>query len=638
MPAVSIGFRQSIKEHHIIILVLLLALMNGLLFMYTVPPWQHYDEPGHFEFAWLIANQGDIPQPGTYDQSMRRELAASMIEHGFYDGLDFQPNLHSVNEPIWIGIAQISDRPLYYYLVGIPLRIVPYSDIAFQLYLMRGISLVFYLIAILASYGIARELTPSRHPLRWMFPISLALFPGFTDLMTAVNSDVGATALFSLFLWSAVYLIRHGFSWLGFLAMIILAVLSFYTKNTVSLVVILPLPILLFALLRGSRRRFAWLLVAVLGLLAVLAVFRWGDAAHWYRQIYSNKPTRTLQTQSQFGNYAYDLTLEPGKSPPRLVQVLPQSAVKSIRGNTISLGAWIWASEPVTVRTPILSEVHQIYYQEVEVDTEPAFYAITASLGDNLTRVQVILRPTSRSLDSRVSVYYDGIVLAEGDYPRDQEPEMSDAKAKSGIWGGKPFENLLKNPSAESAWPWINPTFDRLISENYPGRPALVLATLLDWSIADWYFQMTLKFLFQTFWGMFGWGHVPLVGFRPYTILGLITLSGLIGTGLVLIRRKSHFPWEILFIFVLSLVVIWGAALMRGLGSILGGNIFIPSARYAYPAIIPTMGILVVGWLEVVKKMHHFMKVRMLVFHICFITFFMILNIAGLISIWSYYR
>jgi hypothetical protein len=28
------------------------GLINGLLHTFMVPPWQHYDEPGNFEYAW----------------------------------------------------------------------------------------------------------------------------------------------------------------------------------------------------------------------------------------------------------------------------------------------------------------------------------------------------------------------------------------------------------------------------------------------------------------------------------------------------------------------------------------------------------------------------------------------------------
>jgi hypothetical protein len=107
-----------------------------------------------------------------------------------------------------------------------------------------------------------------------MLPLGMTLLPGFTDLMTAFNSDVGATAFFSLFLWVAVRMIHRGASWMSFIALLILAVISFWTKNTVSLVAVLPIPVLLFAFLRASRRKFAWAGVALSSLAALLLIFR----------------------------------------------------------------------------------------------------------------------------------------------------------------------------------------------------------------------------------------------------------------------------------------------------------------------------------------------------------------------------
>ncbi|MFU8773462.1 MAG: hypothetical protein ACNA8H_13720, partial [Anaerolineales bacterium] len=408
----------------------------GLVFIFIVPPWQHYDEPGHFEFAWLIANQEGIPSPGTYDQNMRRELAASMIEHGFFDSMNFQPNLLAQDEPIWIGFSQISDQPLYYYFAGIPLRFIPYTDIVFQLYLMRIVSLGLYLTTILAAYGIIRELIPYRHPVHWMLPLSIALLPGFADLMTAVNSDVGATAFFSLFLWMSVCLIQRGFSWPKFLIMAIMAVITFYTKNTVSLVSILWLPVLLFALLRDSRRRYAWMVVALMGLVALVVVFHWGDAANWYRQTYSNKPTRIVQNQSPFGNYAFDLTLDPNKSPPRLLQVLPRGTVNALQGKTISLGAWIWASEPVTIRLPVLMDDFgaRSKIEEVSIGTDPKFFASTATFPDHTVRVWISLEPFSNKVEAPINVYYDGVIVTSGLYPLDEVPNYLNGRTNSGVW------------------------------------------------------------------------------------------------------------------------------------------------------------------------------------------------------------
>ena len=190
------------KKVGAIYLILLAGLIHGLLYVFLLPPWQHYDEPGHFEVAWLIANKPGLLSAGEYDQGMRREVAASMVEHGFFKDLNIQPNLLDQNTPIWIGISQTDNPPIYYCIASLPLRLVPTSDIVFQLYLCRLVSLLLYLLTLLAACGAVSELTRPGNPARWLVPAMLVLLPGFTELMTAVNSDVGAVAFFSLFLWA----------------------------------------------------------------------------------------------------------------------------------------------------------------------------------------------------------------------------------------------------------------------------------------------------------------------------------------------------------------------------------------------------------------------------------------------------
>ena len=167
---------------------LTLALLNGLLYVFIVPPWQHYDEPGHFEYAWLIANHPALPQPGDYDQTMRQEVAASMIEHGFYRGIGGLPNLLQ-STPIEIGIPQIDDYPVYYWLAALPLRLLVGNDVTLQLYAARAASLFLFLVSILGGWGLIRELTHPESMLRWLIPVCLALLPAYADIMTAVNND-----------------------------------------------------------------------------------------------------------------------------------------------------------------------------------------------------------------------------------------------------------------------------------------------------------------------------------------------------------------------------------------------------------------------------------------------------------------
>ena len=99
-----------------------------------LPPWQHYDEPSHFEYAWLIANRSLTPGDSDVDLTMRREIATSMLQYGFYRGLP-QPDLQQENPlKIWIGVSQLGKSPLYYTLVSLPLFLMRGVDVAAQLY------------------------------------------------------------------------------------------------------------------------------------------------------------------------------------------------------------------------------------------------------------------------------------------------------------------------------------------------------------------------------------------------------------------------------------------------------------------------------------------------------------------------
>jgi len=219
-------------ERKRLVFVLLIGLLNGLLFTFIVPPWQHYDEPLHFEYVWLIWEQHTIPKPGEYDQEMRRATATSMLEHGFYEGLSIQPDLDAVEKPIWIGNApQLSNPPLYYVLASVPSILLDIEDVTRQLYAGRFTSLLLYLVTIVAAWGVVSEFTDRGHPIRLYLPLTLALLPGFTDIMTAVNNDAAAVVFVSLTLWGCIHLIRNGFSIPVFFGTIIAVVASYYSKE-----------------------------------------------------------------------------------------------------------------------------------------------------------------------------------------------------------------------------------------------------------------------------------------------------------------------------------------------------------------------------------------------------------------------
>ena len=365
------------RERQAIIAILIFALLHGALYVFIVPPWQHYDEPNHFEYVWLVAFRPGIPQKGDYDLSMRLEVALSMVDHGFFENLDYGLNLDvPIEEPVWIGpYQQLGEPPLYYFVASIPVRLFKFADVNTQLYVARFVSLFFLLTTVWFAYGVTVEITPNGHLLRILMPLSLAMLPGFVDVMTAVNSDSAAIAVFSFFLWGSVRLIQRGFSILNFVLVILAVVLSYFTKNTAYISIILLPGVLILSLLHGTKwLKISWLVLGVCTILGFILIFGGGDVRFWYRQTNQNVPTKVETQLAPVGENALciDMQSDENQSSTQTRQLLPGEAVDSIRGEPFTLGVWMWASEPTIVRLPILRSVEgpQSTSNQVELGTE----------------------------------------------------------------------------------------------------------------------------------------------------------------------------------------------------------------------------------------------------------------------------
>jgi hypothetical protein len=624
-------------------LILVLGLLNGLLYTFLVPPWQHYDEPTHFEYAWLLANRSGLPKQGDYDQSMRRAVATSMIEHKFFRGMNFLPDLEAQNEPIWIGISQLDDFPLYYLLASLPMRLISSWDVTRQLYAGRLVSLCLYLVSIVAAWGVMKELIHVGHPLRWMVPISIALLPGYADLMTALNNDVGAAMIFSLFLWGGVRIIQRGFTFMRLLWVVSTALLCCYMKTTVFLALPLLGLILLFTLFRSRWRWLPWVTLTVILFTMLVSIFSWGDALLWIRfpNTLQENPTHVLSSQAPLGKYVLQLEIAPNEPPPRLFQLIPTDQLNSLRGKTVTLGGWVWATEPLSINGLTLFDGQQSYFHTVQIGKSPTFFALSTTIAEDASRVWVVLAPASQKDQETYIVYYDALVLVEGLRPLETAPIFNDPSAQQGIWAGQEFTNLLRNASGENAGPWVRPWVEKITSKYFSimPSPARAFGSLFDWRGAGWYYREILQNFVRTFWAKFGWGQVslslPFTG-RPYRLLVIITLVGLGGAVLVLLRQRSSLPWNVLLFFSIVLFGIWGQTILRGTHSITD-SIFIPGARYTYPAIIPTMLVLNVGWLELVRYPERWLRLPSVAKYVLHFLLFLGLDIAASSSIVKFY-
>jgi hypothetical protein len=628
------------KEGWLLLGVLLLALLHGLAYVFLVPPGQHYAAPSHFEYAWLLAQRGALLQPGAPDALVRRQIAQSMLANGFFENLDYRPDFSDPNALISIGYSQLDDPPFYYLLASLPLRVAGGLSVEGELYLARLVSLGLFLLTVLAGWGMAADLFPVGHPLRWLLPLTMALLPGYVDLMTAVNNDVGAAAVFTLFLWGSVRLLRRGVSLGGLVWVLGTAVLCTQTKPTVVLALPLSGVVLLFALLRGRWRRLAWGLFFAGGVFLIGALFSLQEAALWYRATAQPQPTRLSTSLAPLGGHVLQVDTRAQVTPRwmrPLQQPLPLQSWQGLAGKKVTLGAWVWASAPAKVRAPVLNHEKGALQKEIDVSTVPAFYAFSAALPPDAGRVWVTLSPLSG--EGEITVYYDGLVLAAGDYPPEEIPRFDDDDGNRGTWGGQPFENLVRNASAERAWPALRPWAESLGTRLLPDgvHPSLILFSLFDWSAASWYYRFAAENLLRTFWAAFGWGHVHLLVRGAYRLLAAATAVGLLGALAYLLRKWRLMPKALLLLAGLTLVGIWGGALARGVMHVFSARVFIPAARYAYPAIVPTLFTLVGGWYVGLRFVAHRLSLPQPALLALYVFAFLTLDAVSLISVLRFY-
>jgi hypothetical protein len=601
MSKVELAKIYNKKEYRYLIIILLITFIHGFLYVFIIPPWQHYDEPNHFEYAWLVANLNRLPELEDKDYQFNREAMESMVRSDFFRGVGYQPQLDDPNALIELfGHSQLSDPPFYYIIVSLPLRVFNYLPIEIQLSLVRLLSMSFLFLTILSAWGIATTLTEKGNPLRWMLPLTLALLPGLVELMTAVNNDAASIGFFSLFLWGSVRLIKIKIDVLNILWVLISAIFTYLSKNTAVFVLIILPFVFLFAFLRNHLRIIAWALISFGILFALLVGVRWGEAAYWYRSYVQPNPVSLRSESAVLGNRVFNIETINMNNRIALFQIIPEKRIKGLAGKEVTFGGWMWSSNPVTVTTPILIDPNNNTFQEITLDSQPKFFSFSTVIPKGSYRMRININPRLSDEIQPVSVYYDGLFLVEGAINKKTRIRYKDDSAKLIWWNDEIKKNIIRNGSGELSWIRLLPALDQLSTKfvfDLVISPTII-SSIIDFSGSSPLYNITLQRLFRSFWAEFGWGHISLNPKSFYSLLLAITIIGIVGFILYFLRKYKYISWDVTFIFGLSLLLSWGMTIVRGIIHIDWQVPYIPVARYSYPVVIPTIIIIVCGWNE----------------------------------------
>jgi len=250
------GRRPERRALAAVALVVAYVACRGLLLAGVVPPWQGPDEPGHVEYAVLMARQRGVPlEP---DRVLQAAILRSMTAHRFYShanapaptampsGFDDVERLRDA--PTQLG----NETPVGYLPFAAVAALGGTGDVAAALGRMRLVSVALVAATVLLAGAAAWESLGRRWAPAAAGVVAAAPMLGFAGAV--VNTDGAATTLGTLWFALLARAHRRGIGWRPVAALVLLAGLAASAKR--SALFLIPLAVLV-AILSARRTGLA---------------------------------------------------------------------------------------------------------------------------------------------------------------------------------------------------------------------------------------------------------------------------------------------------------------------------------------------------------------------------------------------
>jgi 4-amino-4-deoxy-L-arabinose transferase-like glycosyltransferase len=220
-------------------LVLLAALLHGLAHLLLLPAWMGEDEPWHVEYAHYVA-AGHPPFGGVVlEESMlerlspsqaqvlrhlggvtdgelhatQRAILASMREHGFWHRVDWAASGAGAEtfDQVSPYFTATHQPPLYYVLGGLLLRVAGGGDVLREMWLLRALALLAYLVVVRLAWAVGERLGGGT-TLAAACALVVAWWPMHARQAAVVNNDVLVKVFTSWALLVALDVAREGWT------------------------------------------------------------------------------------------------------------------------------------------------------------------------------------------------------------------------------------------------------------------------------------------------------------------------------------------------------------------------------------------------------------------------------------------
>lgn len=181
--------RSRTRHRPILVVLLLVAFVRQLVMVVATPPYRGHDEVAHMGYMWVLAGRWRLP-------TLADTLPPALEPFNTFT-LDWPAVYTAIHPPL-------------YYLVTWPFYALAGPDWLARLYLLRLVSVPFFLLTIWLGYRLAVTLFPNDDFLALTTPAWIAFQPQLAFEGAIVNNDMLSIAAGALLLLLAAKTLRAG--------------------------------------------------------------------------------------------------------------------------------------------------------------------------------------------------------------------------------------------------------------------------------------------------------------------------------------------------------------------------------------------------------------------------------------------
>lgn len=267
-------------------------ILVAALYNFATPIFETPDEPSHLAYIKSLVDGHGFPAPPIViadDQPAQESsqpplyyvTAALAVRLLAPDTNDFSTDVQRNPSFPYIANETLDDNKNVF--VHTTSEVLPYIGTDRAVHAARFISILFGALAVMATYGLAREVFPDRKSVALIAASIVAFTPQFAFISGAVSNDSSAAAMCALVLWLTARVMQHGFTLRRSIALGI--VLSLAMLSKASSIALVPLIAIVAVFWNPIERRLTF--VSRLKWAALILGLALALAAPWYLRSWS---------------------------------------------------------------------------------------------------------------------------------------------------------------------------------------------------------------------------------------------------------------------------------------------------------------------------------------------------------------